>query len=301
MKKIVAISLLAVSFASAGMRGVGEYSGGVVRDRWGGVYLYSGVYLTYVSESVKSKLADVVGQPVVVNVLDIDQPINPGDARIKELALLATDPKEDEWVPVHDLSLEVGAAFGRGSQPRFLIQMQNRGQREARLVADALGMTVLTPRPSNCTLLEPSDGPSVALLTRQAFWGSDGRVGHGRTKECGITCSWKLTRGGLGKPLITLQPGEFREWSVGLDLPPGEYEFLAGYGGGVHDSLGLVSNQIAFDIDASGKAAVVLAPRVSAASPSNNPIKMTVRSVTPLAVASVAPVRPAAYRVRWAD
>jgi hypothetical protein len=33
----------------------------------------------------------------------------------------------------------------------------------------------------------------------------------------------------------------------------------------------------------------------------NNPIKLSVRVVTPRAVARVAPTRPAAYRVRWAD
>jgi hypothetical protein len=35
--------------------------------------------------------------------------------------------------------------------------------------------------------------------------------------------------------------------------------------------------------------------------PPNNPIKLTVHPVTPLAVASGAPVWPAAYRVRSAD
>jgi hypothetical protein len=33
----------------------------------------------------------------------------------------------------------------------------------------------------------------------------------------------------------------------------------------------------------------------------NNPIKLTVHPVTQLAVASCAPIRPAAYRVRSAD
>ena len=35
--------------------------------------------------------------------------------------------------------------------------------------------------------------------------------------------------------------------------------------------------------------------------PPNNAIKLSVHPVTPLAVASVAPVRPARYAVRWAD
>jgi len=35
--------------------------------------------------------------------------------------------------------------------------------------------------------------------------------------------------------------------------------------------------------------------------PPNNAIKLSVRPVTPLACASVAPARPAAYRVRWTD
>ena len=35
--------------------------------------------------------------------------------------------------------------------------------------------------------------------------------------------------------------------------------------------------------------------------PPNQRLNALVRPVTPLAVASVAPVRPARYRVRWAD
>jgi hypothetical protein len=47
---------------------------------------------------------------------------------------------------------------------------------------------------------------------------------------------------------FTLEPGESRSVRVELDLPPGEYEVLFGYGGGTHECRGVMSNSIPLDV-----------------------------------------------------
>jgi hypothetical protein len=39
---------------------------------------------------------------------------------------------------------------------------------------------------------------------------------------------------------------------VRLDVPAGEYQFMAGYGGGVHSWKSIGSNAISFNVDAAG-------------------------------------------------
>src|SRR5262245_6596777 len=228
MRRAFLVPLLVVALAHAGFRGPGEYSGVVIRDRWGGCYLYSGVYLTYISNDEKLKLDDAVGRAVVIDARDVRQPINPGDALVRKLTLLNREPSEDEWVPVHDIRMEVMPEFGGDREARFTIRIQNAAQRETRLVAGALGPTLLARRPSECSILEPSDGPSFALITRQTFWGSEGAVTSGRACHCGVAASWVLENGGFDAPLVMLESGEAREFTIRLELPPGEYEFLAG-------------------------------------------------------------------------
>ena len=53
-----------------------------------------------------------------------------------------------------------------------------------------------------------------------------------------------------------LRPGQSQRIRVLLKLPPGEYQFLIGYGGGVHESRSLASNAISFDIHDTGQAVV---------------------------------------------
>jgi hypothetical protein len=43
---------------------------------------------------------------------------------------------------------------------------------------------------------------------------------------------------------------------VRFDVPAGEYQFMAGYGGGVHAWKSIASNAISFNVDTAGVAAV---------------------------------------------
>src|SRR5579863_6398400 len=78
--------------AIGGIRGPGKYSGVVIFDRWGGCILFSGVYLMYVSDSVKDQLREYEGQAIeidaLIDALEVKQPINPGDGLIRRLKIL---------------------------------------------------------------------------------------------------------------------------------------------------------------------------------------------------------------------
>lgn len=55
--------------AVGGIRGPGKYSGVVIFDKWGGCILFSGVYLMYVSDSVKDQLRGYEGQAIEIDAL----------------------------------------------------------------------------------------------------------------------------------------------------------------------------------------------------------------------------------------
>ena len=48
-----------------------------------------------------------------------------------------------------------------------------------------------------------------------------------------------------------------RSVTIRFELPEGEYDFLAGYGGGVHESKGIASILVAFDVDKDGNGTLV--------------------------------------------
>ncbi len=146
MKKIArafAVLVTALTISSiAGIRGPGKYAGVVVFDRWDSCYIYSGVYLMYVSQKVSEPLRKYLG-------------------------------------------LRSGTSNHR------------------------------------------NDG-----------------------------CSWSIE----GKPLaasFSLKPRQRSSITISLVLPRGEYDFLCGYGGGVHEDKALASNAIAFDVDKNNSAMIV--------------------------------------------
>src|ERR1051325_1537992 len=84
-----ALILLLASAALAGIRGPGKYSGIVVFDSWDTCYIYSGIYLMYVSGKTKEGLRKYEGRPVEIYAKEVVQPVNPGDGRIGKFDLLS--------------------------------------------------------------------------------------------------------------------------------------------------------------------------------------------------------------------
>ncbi len=56
---------------------------------------------------------------------------------------------------------------------------------------------------------------------------------------------------------FVLRPGEEKQISMTFDLPAGEYEFFAGYGGAQYGRKCIMSNSICFDVGCDGKGKIV--------------------------------------------
>ena len=72
----------------AGVRGPGHYDGVVFFDRWDSCYLFSGVYLMYVSRNVKEIFRPYAGRAMEIDAKDVWQPMNPGDGLIRKLTVV---------------------------------------------------------------------------------------------------------------------------------------------------------------------------------------------------------------------
>lgn len=231
----------------AGERGPGKHSGVVVFDRWDGCTLYSGIYVMYISERVKDKLRKHAGKSVQIDAIKVDQPINPGDGLVTECAYLGPAPPTMNWISLSGIELRATPSFTNGQLPTVIISVRNHGKKDAKVHSSELAPTLLTKTSGTRRSFVPADGPSYALITRQAFivGGTDPRT-KGRGITGGRPYFWSIDQG-LPRT-FTLSPGAERRIEITFDLPAGEYDFLAGYGGGVHAGMGIASNLVAFDV-----------------------------------------------------
>jgi hypothetical protein len=259
---LLSCCLLALHALGA-IRGPGKYNGVVIFDRWGGCHLYSGASVMEVSESVKELLRPYTNRPVLIDAKEVFQPMNPGDGLIKKLEVLGPSAEPTSAVfgkppLLEDLSLKVFANFSATSGPEMILELRNMGVSKRGVDMQALGPTLLAKK-LGLECLEPSDGPSFVAVTRTNIdfmhqYPAGGKCvvnGKGRTIRL-----W-LPPGVTVPKTFDLEPGQSIEVPLQFELSEGQYEFLAGYGGGAHEARTLVSNRIPFDIDATGKLELV--------------------------------------------
>lgn len=249
---IAAVLFVSFPFAVAGERGEGKYSGVAIFDRWGGCTLYSGIYVMYVAEEAKAQLADQAGKCVQIDATKVEQPHNPGDGLIKKLTVLGTAPAMPEWESPSGMTVKVTPSFKDGQKPAFLIRVDNTSEKPVTLRMNSLAPSLLASKQKQ-GLWSPSNGPSTAVVTRQSFWVGD----KPRLKGANATWHWTVTKPETLKEKVSLHPKEGFEIEIAFKLPAGEYDFLAGYGGGVHAGQCIASNLIAFDMKADGTASLV--------------------------------------------
>jgi len=256
--------------ALAGARSEGKYCGVVLFDRWDACYLYSGVYLMYISEKVKEGLRPYAGQAVQIDATDVYQPSSLGDGLIRAYKVLGPAPDAKEWwkAPVNGLAMRVAMRVVEG-KPEFRTTVANEGKFVVKLLAEALAPTLLVrvPVPMPESQCYPWDGPSRAVITRYEMdipnWVAQHRpsatplewpiIGWLSQEE---SCYGRVTSGPVPST-VPLVPGQMMVFTLLFSLPPGEYEFLCGYGGGVHESKCVASNLVPFDVDADRVAHVV--------------------------------------------
>ncbi len=245
----ILLLIVCCTFCTAGFRAPGNYCGVIIFDRWDGCILYSGTYLMYVSRKIKEQLRPYEGQSIQVKALDVFQPENPGDGLIRKLKYLGPAPSSKHLDKLKNISLKSHIYTPRGKHPIGVITIRNQGLKQLRLSGQHLAFTVLTKTPKKTAAWIASDGPSFALITRVNFELRDTDFRwHGRGVSAGIPYSWTTGKDMALSESFMLTPGAEKQIEIHLDLPDGQYNFLCGYGGGVHENNCLTSNCSSFDI-----------------------------------------------------
>lgn len=259
---LVALSLITCSLlftVHAGLRGRGKYSGVVIFDRWDTCFLLSGPYITYISQAVKERLRPYAGQAVQIDATDIMQPFNPGDALVKAYELLGPAPDDPRDPITGRVQVFAEPAFSGKGTPAFDVIVRNRSTRPFAVSPSEIGPTLLGVNPGGP--FNASDGRSMAWMTRvdleprgsmktaAASWASTvvGTTLYARYSvepQCPLNGS------------VELAASDSRRCRIHFEVPAGEYQFIVGFGGGVHEWKSLASNAISFNVDQRGVATV---------------------------------------------
>jgi hypothetical protein len=249
---LVAIACGFAFVAQAGIRGPGKYCGVVVFDRWDTCFLLSGPYITYVSEKVKNVLRPYRGQAVQVDALEVFQPINPGDALIRESKIIGPAPKTRSWFALDGLELSAESDFGPEATPHFVIQIRNVGDSSVRIDSSEIAPVLISFNP-HCGFC-PSDGASAAVITRVDLLHSHGSTWEYTMDGVSYSIAFAIDPATQPPDRFDLLPGQSMRTKLTFQVSPGQYQFLFGYGGGVHEERSLASNAIPFDIGDGGVA-----------------------------------------------
>jgi hypothetical protein len=245
----------------AGIRGPGKYCGVVVFDRWDTCFLLSGPYITYVSDSVKDELRAYQGKAMQIDALAVLQPMNPGDAVVRKYQIIGPAPNTHHWAMLDGLELVAESDFGTGGTPAFLIEIRNAGNGPVMVDSSEFGPALLGLNAGG--LFSASDVKSEAWITRVALVNpSSWEIKNGSVK---YSASYEIDQKTRPPQRFQLMPGQSTRVRVIFKVSPGQFQFIVGYGGGVHEEKSLASNAISFDLDEQGIATLAtpepLSPR----------------------------------------
>jgi hypothetical protein len=248
---MVLICVLTCGFvirAHAGLRGPGKYCGVIIFDRWDTCFLLSGHFITYISDGVKNELRPYMGKAMQLDALEVYQPLNPGDALVRKYQIIGPAPDNHNWVMLDGLELVAQSDFGLQGTATFLIEVRNTGNKPIKVHSSEFGPTLLglSPKGPFCV----SDGKSEALFTRVNLVNSSSwESGSGYVK---YSASYIIDSKSRPPERFELEPGQSMKVRVTFDVPPGQYQFMVGYGGGVHEEKSIASNAISFDLNDAG-------------------------------------------------
>jgi len=241
--------------AHAGLRGPGKYSGVIVFDRWDTCMLLSGHFITYISDSVKNKLRPFKGKAMEIDALEVSQPQNPGDALVRNYKIMGPAPDNHRWVSLDGLALVAKTDFGTEGTATFLIELRNLGNKQVDVNTSEFGPTLLG---LNRNLpFSASDGKAGAWITRAGLLNTT----SWESENDGVKISAAFIIDPKTRPpeRFQLAPGESVQVRITFQVPPGQYQFIVGYGGGVHEEKSLASNTISFDLNDKGVASLAKA------------------------------------------
>ena len=245
------------------------YSGVVIFDRWGACTLYSGIYLMYVSEQVKHELLLHKGKGIRISAGTEWQPMNPGDGLIQKFVYEGAPPIAPYSTANAGLQLKTYPDFRDQEKPVVVLEVANNGDKPLVILSSQLTLTLLMKREHKGLAGMSYDGPSVARITRQAFWRGHEKPYKGPRLKGMNETRWHGGMGRDGEPVWTigqenalpyqwtLEPKQKRAIRITFNLSEGKYDFLGGYSGRVRDSESIASNLTAFDVTSDGRGKLV--------------------------------------------
>jgi hypothetical protein len=249
----------------------GKHVGTVILDRWDGCSFLSGPRVDYVSEASKETLRKYAGKNVEINVTQLDQPFNPGEALFQKLTYVgpATAPADKSAGLIYD-SIRLQSTFvGAQAQPPSLrLDVRNVGMENFQTDRLRIYPTLLRKVDGNPRGFAPANGPSYAVsfghdITLGAYH-SDWPVAKGYFWSCeGINNSLRSRLRVRDDPRLalplTVKSGEALSLEIEIEVPAGEYDFLFSAAAGDYSLIG-TSNLTAFDVDDKGNAKSVKVP-----------------------------------------
>lgn len=238
--------LLLSSFAIAGIRAPGKYSGVVFFDRWGGCILFSGVYLMYISEEVKDNVRSYEGQAIEIDAQEVLQPINPGDGLIKRLTVIGPAHPKDEGYTVEGTKLDAQPIAVHPPYATLTLTITNDNDHAAKINSSEIGFALLSPKVISTSPLSSSDGPSTAVITRTGILNAHSSS-EIHVQDTVVSYSYFIADEDRLPDFFTLGPHESKTTKITFAVPKGSYQFLAGYGGGVHEGYLVTSNPVSID------------------------------------------------------
>jgi len=237
--------------AGAGLRVPGKYSGVVVFDQWDTCFLLSGPYITYISDRVKNELRPYAGRAMQVYASDVFQPMNPGDALIRKYKIIGPAPAAQSWLVLDGLELTAESDFGPRGIPTFAIHIRNTNKTLVLVHTAEIGPTLLGTNGLAFRPFSPSDGESTAWITRglHSKWEANSG-GHRWFAKVGLVPHTRL------KEQVQVEAGQSFSVRIRLQATAGKYQFMFGYGGGVHEGKSLASKAISFHLSEKGLASL---------------------------------------------
>ena len=254
-----------ISTANAQQRGR-EFSGVVMFDHWDSCYLISGTNVTYISPNSKEALRPYNGMAILVDAYDMpgEQPpslsaIVPGnlprDPLLYDYKIIG--PARDSFLYILDgLKLVVKPDF-KGIGAHFFIEIRNAGTSTDTIMSEFVAPVLLGPSPR--PLLSPlGKDVSSAIITHGSLLDAPSS-GRGRANNAYVAAYAAYAIDPQSRPpaRFQLSPGKSMKARIGLGIPPGEYQFLFGYGGQFNGDKSLVSNAVLFDVSDTGHATLV--------------------------------------------
>jgi len=244
---VIVVTIIALgSIATAGERGPGPYAGIVIFDHWDTCYIYSGAYLMYLAAAEKESLRKYSGQSILIDAKEVVQPLNPGDGLISKFEIVGPAEVKENLPNVNGLILEAMPDFGPGKKVSFELTIENQTDKMVKVSTGDLAPTLLGERNEDTDLFSPSDGKSDAKITRCNL-----SITRCFNRE---KFSFTVKNQGSLPESVSLMAGQKRHFIISIAIPTGNYDFLFGYGGGVHEGKGIASNIVSFAVNRRGKA-----------------------------------------------